>query len=1394
MSVESRLAQRNRTETEKLLAQEKAEAGLKSMAIGPITGTLGLPSDILDLADMANDAIAMYGKGTVTGQFSKLIKPTLDKVQEKYGREAFDRGFTELTGIKSDSTNPAQILGELVSLGGLAKTGVKGAKIVGNTMSDTYQGAKKLFQDASGGTGGGSLQAVNNAPINSVDETSKLVDKTKVDAPINTDIPTLKAEDLANKPIVNPSMIGAETELGQKQIGLYEKLIKDSKALGGKAPTQERLFERTGVYKGSDGKYRFDLDDRDAAFNTTFLENALVKNPNLKNPPTLLSGSIVSYSGLNPKLFNLREVLDFDSLYKQYGKTLKVGDKAYSNIGNLKVKFTSKTNGVRGSYSGDTDTITLNITDKDGFRIKDLGQIESTLLHEVQHAIQRREGFNYGSNMDNFLRSGYTQDYKTNAALQDNILARLSNDLEDGLTYLTDSRKLGFLSDLEVKSKRINRIENMPSADKTDAIKKEYMDLTASRADDVARIDLPQAQKKKIFNNFNKAMDKNARQRKLLDREESIAYEKYRDVYGEREARLVQERYKKRKSFKGMSGGLDFGEDKISSIMSKDTSFLENMTNKKAQGGLQLAKGGNIMNMNRQMELFQGGGLKDEGGTIDPVSGNNVPSGSTQEEVRDNVPAQLSEGEFIFPADVTRYWGLDTLMKMRQKAKMGLQKMEAMGQMGNSDEATIPDDLPFNIEDLDIEDDDTVEMYRGGVVKAATGVFINPGTGVTSMPSQFAGQNLPSYNANQTYQTAPSQPYNVPVIPQGGYSPNFVGDATPTGAPSFETLVGKNPGQYDELREYRNDAGGSLRIPFKNGQPIYPIPEGYLFVDPEEVETIAPTLQSVKPKTTQVSGGDGNDSDPEMDAGLGGGRTSIGGVSYAVGYDMQGNVTVANVNDAVKSGRASFSRASPELAGLISQQTKGQIGMVTPGMAAKSKQSAIAATTALNNYTGAITHTQAAMNAVNKSLAEAKARSQPAQVSKAQVTSAKAQTAIDAALSSLGQAKSRSQADIDMQADIAGAGAGKSQAGTQEMGYDYGDDVATDSKGHTSNEGPNAHGFDAYGTGVADRQGTATGVASNGAISYSPDHDWSQPTQTSVDTDKGYSTSSTGTATTTSADERGTGLGSIDTNNDGGNADSCFTKGTKVKLYKGGTIAIERLKKGDVVLGIYGEPNEVLGMDIHKVTNDNRPELVQMEGYKKPFITANHPFYKFAPVKNSIYGKNQNFGTGVLMSFNNKQNDQYHPWLGKVENAKEYFKYKKVLAKEGEMLYNLYLDGDHTHYANELPVHNIVRNGHISFALLYKNYITKSVYDKDVEYVQGFKNKYIRLGYAKIAYPLAYEIMNDTLLGKITAKIATPFVKAFAKAQQKQKASNLVKIFGYTFVYPTFYLRGLIGR
>ena len=304
------------------------------------------------------------------------------------------------------------------------------------------------------------------------------------------------------------------------------------------------------------------------------------------------------------------------------------------------------------------------------------------------------------------------------------------------------------------------------------------------------------------------------------------------------------------------------------------------------------------MALSNQMEMFEDGGLKDEGGTIDPVSGNDVPSGSTQEEVRDDIPAQLSEGEFVFPADVTRFIGLNKLMQIRDEAKAGLQRMEDMGQMGNSEEATLPDDTPFDINDLDMSDEEETkeeprEMAQGGIVKAAAGTFINPGTGLTSIPSQFAGMSLPSAN------TVPSQTYTVPTVPSNasGYTPKFTaqtGQQDTNVTPSFNTLIGKNPGQYDEMRTYTNDAGQTMDIPFKNGEPIYPIPEGYTFVDPEAIETQAPTTTSTTPTNTRVVEQENDDNNNENNKGLGGAIMDVGGRTFAIGYNFDGSITLTD--------------------------------------------------------------------------------------------------------------------------------------------------------------------------------------------------------------------------------------------------------------------------------------------------------------------------------------------------------------------------------------------------------------------------------------------------------------------------------------------------------------------
>jgi hypothetical protein len=130
-----------------------------------------------------------------------------------------------------------------------------------------------------------------------------------------------------------------------------------------------------------------------------------------------------------------------------------------------------------------------------------------------------------------------------------------------------------------------------------------------------------------------------------------------------------------------------------------------------------MAKGGTVAKQTQRM--LKEGGMMQEGGTVDPVSGNDVPVGAMQEEVRDDIPAQLSEGEFVFPADVVRFIGLERLMMMRQAAKEGLSKMEDMGQMSNADEATEEDDGAFEsqIDEImgEMGEEEDVEMAVGGM-------------------------------------------------------------------------------------------------------------------------------------------------------------------------------------------------------------------------------------------------------------------------------------------------------------------------------------------------------------------------------------------------------------------------------------------------------------------------------------------------------------------------------------------------------------------------------------------------------------------------------------------------------------------------------------------------------
>ena len=244
------------------------------------------------------------------------------------------------------------------------------------------------------------------------------------------------------------------------------------------------------------------------------------------------------------------------------------------------------------------------------------------------------------------------------------------------------------------------------------------------------------------------------------------------------------------------------GEDKAK--LQEADNFIKSFFKKLGfnEGGMAQAK---------QMDMFDEGGLLDEGGEVDKESGNEVPPGSLRKEVRDDIPAMLSEGEFVFPADVVRFIGLEKLMALRQEAKAGLKRMEEMGQMGNSEDATLPDDIPFTIDDLELEEEEPMmrKMQQGGDVYDM---------------AEFEGQ-----------QTAGVQP----------------GAGALVGQPSGKT-------QFSGVKTYRGPDGTTVNIPgsMVDGKfvPLYPIPEGYELVgdyvapvEDEQVIQAGPTVGTTQP-------------------------------------------------------------------------------------------------------------------------------------------------------------------------------------------------------------------------------------------------------------------------------------------------------------------------------------------------------------------------------------------------------------------------------------------------------------------------------------------------------------------------------------------------------------------
>lgn len=207
----------------------------------------------------------------------------------------------------------------------------------------------------------------------------------------------------------------------------------------------------------------------------------------------------------------------------------------------------------------------------------------------------------------------------------------------------------------------------------------------------------------------------------------------------------------------------------------------------------------------KRNNLVAKGGIMQEGGTVDEASGNDVPPGSLKEEVRDDVDAKLSVGEYVFPADVTRYYGLAKLEEMRKEAQANLKQMESGGRMGNSEQVSEEasseyDDKEFSgAVDQAMQEQDSENGYVEG------GVVYDPAV------------------SKETYKRAPLKGFEM--IPMS------------------------------------DDKGNTIYIPFINGKPQLNIPPGFAIraAAPKAETPVTDSTTPTAPAADQPRGGGGSD-------------------------------------------------------------------------------------------------------------------------------------------------------------------------------------------------------------------------------------------------------------------------------------------------------------------------------------------------------------------------------------------------------------------------------------------------------------------------------------------------------------------------------------------------------
>ncbi len=232
--------------------------------------------------------------------------------------------------------------------------------------------------------------------------------------------------------------------------------LNRARALEASGVKAEDILRETGWFRGMDGKWRFEIDDSVMQYD----RQGVAQNPDVQRKRQLEEKLL--YGQLTQEEANELRTLTEATRGMTGPRTL--GDyiqhdalfEAYPKLRHTSLVFERTDPGINGYYNAGTDTIVLN----DKLR----GAPESTLVHEIQHVIQRAEGFARGSTPEYWA----ARDYETGE-----ITRSLDRDYDQVLRSLDSETRNKYL-----RYQELNRaMENLENAEEGTPAAEKYVQL-----------------------------------------------------------------------------------------------------------------------------------------------------------------------------------------------------------------------------------------------------------------------------------------------------------------------------------------------------------------------------------------------------------------------------------------------------------------------------------------------------------------------------------------------------------------------------------------------------------------------------------------------------------------------------------------------------------------------------------------------------------------------------------------------------------------------------------------------------------------------------------------------------------------------------------------------------